>query len=61
MDEDTKLILIELGEKIAELLEIAETIKDDKTIKDNSFEIGYLNGVCKGLKESLMRIDIRFR
>jgi len=61
MDDETKKILIVLGEQISMLLSIAESIKDDETIKDNSFEIGYLNGICKGLEQVLMRIETRFK
>jgi len=53
--------LIELGEKITLILSIADSIKDIETIKGNSFEIGYLNGICKGLEQVLMRIETRFK
>jgi len=61
MDDETKLILIELGEKIARILSIVNDVKDNEIIKDNSFEVGYLNGICKGLKEVLLRIETRFK
>ena len=61
MDDYTKLILIEFGEKIAMLLSIAESIKQYESIKGNAFEVGYLNGICKGLELVLMRIETRFK
>ena len=61
MDDETKKILMELGDEIEKILLKAEGIKNKEIVLQNSFEVGYLNGICQGLKQVLLRIDARFK